>query len=65
MSFERFGYIDLENDFMNEAFELAKGDTAQTTQNAKNFMAKSFNNKDWATRNPKILKGTSVTADAY
>lgn len=64
-SFERFGYLNLENKFYNKAFDLIKNDKALTTQNAKDFMAKTFNNEDWATRNPKILKATSVTSDSY
>ena len=64
-SFSRFGYVNLENDFFNRSFELVKDEEAVTTENAKAFMAKSFNNEHWATRKPKIMKVASVTADSY
>ena len=64
-SFERYGYVNLENEFFNKAYEKIKSEKAQTTQEAKDFMAKSFNNEPWALRDPKIMKAASVTADAY
>lgn len=64
-SYLRFGYIDLENEFFNKSFEIIKQENAVTTENAKNLMAKTFNNEQWAIRDPKILKATSVTSDSY
>lgn len=64
-SFSRFGYIDLQTDFFNKAYDLIKDEKPQTTENAKNFMAKTFNNEAWAIRDPQIMQVSSVTADSY
>ena len=64
-SFKRYGYINLENDFFNQSYEIIKNEEAQTTKAAKDFMAKSFSNEPWAVRDPKIMKASSATADAY
>lgn len=55
----------MENEFFKKAFDLAKGEKAVTTQDAKDLMAKSFDNAEWAVRDPKIMKATSVTSDSY
>lgn len=47
------------------AFNLAKNEKAVTTKDAKDMMAKSFDNADWAVRDPKIMKASSVTSDSY
>ena len=64
-SFARFGYVNLENDCLNKAFGLVKDEKAESSEKAKSFMAKSFNNEEWAIREPKIMKAASVTADSY
>lgn len=45
VSFEHYGYVNLQNDFFNKAYDLIKDEKAQTTQNAKDFMAKTFGNE--------------------
>lgn len=65
LSLSRFGHVDLNNDFFNSSWELIKDEKASSTQWAKDYMSKSFNNEDWAIRNPKIMKVASVTADSY
>lgn len=64
-SFSRFGYVNLENDFLEKTYNQIKDVKPKTTQNAKDFMAKTFINEDWALRDPKVLKGVSVTSDSY
>lgn len=64
-SFSRYGHVDLRNDFYDSVWELIKDEKAISTQDAKEYMSKTFGNNDWAIRNPKIMKVTSVTADSY
>jgi len=37
----------------------------ETTEKTRNFMAVTFDNAEWATRDPQVLRGTTVTADNY
>ena len=36
-----------------------------TTEKTKRVMARTFDNAQWATRDPKVQKGTTVTGDNY
>ena len=37
----------------------------ETTDVTRDFMAAAFENADWAVRDPKVLRGTTVTSDNY
>ena len=37
----------------------------ETTENTRTYMAKGFQNADWAARDPMVQKGTAVTSDNY
>ena len=37
----------------------------ETTPKTRNFMAVTFENAEWAIRDPQVLRGTGVTADNY
>ena len=63
--FSRYGHLDFDSEFVDWAYEILKNDPVKTTLNAKNYMAKSFDNAPWAIRDPKLIKATSVTADEY
>lgn len=63
--FSRYGHIIFDKNFVDKAYEILKDEPVKTTQKAKNYMAKSFNNEPWSTRDPKLIKATSVTSDEY
>jgi purine nucleoside permease len=37
----------------------------ETTEKTRNFMSAAFDGAEWAIRDPKVLRGTTVTADNY
>lgn len=41
-----FGYLNIENNFFEKACNIIKNEEAITTQNAKDFMLKTFGNED-------------------
>lgn len=55
----------LDADLMNKVYNLVKDVKIETTDKTRNFMAVTFDNAEWATRDPQVLRGTTVTADNY
>lgn len=58
-------YHKLNADLVDFAYELTKDIQIATTDDARSCMARNFDNADWAIRDPKVLKGTSITSDNY
>lgn len=48
-----------------KVYDLVKDVKVSTTEKTRRVMGASFNNEQWATRDPKVLKGTAVTSDSY
>lgn len=46
-------------------YELTKDIKIETTDFTREFLAKNFNSAEWTQRNPKVMKGTSITSDNY
>lgn len=57
--------VMLNPDLTERAFELVKDLPMATTQNTRNYMRTAFNGAEWAVRDPKVLRGTTVTGDNY
>lgn len=55
----------LNKELMDKVYALVKDVKIETTPRTKAFMAATFDNADWAVREPKVLKGTTVSADNY
>lgn len=55
----------LDPALMERVYALVKDIPLQTTENTRKFMAHAFDNAAWATRDPKVLRGTTVTSDTY
>ena len=53
----------LNKTLVDKVFNLVKDTSLTTTENTKKYMAENFPGETWATRNPKVLRGSSVTAD--
>ena len=50
---------------MERVYQLVRDLPLQTTENTRKFMARAFDNAAWALRDPKVLRGTTVTSDTY
>jgi len=55
----------LNPELMDKVYNLVKDVKIETTEKTRNFMAVTFDNAEWATRDPQVLRGTTVTADNY
>ena len=55
----------LNQELCEKVFNLVKDVQIETTEKTRAFMAATFDNADWAIRDPKVLRGTTVTADNY
>ncbi len=57
--------IMLDKELTDRVYELVKDVEIETTPKTKSFMANTFNNAEWAIRDPRVQKGTVVSADNY
>ena len=64
-SFDASAYRLLNPDLISRVYPLIKDVKCATSEETKKIMADSFDNAEWATRDPKVLKGCSVTGDNY
>ena len=55
----------LNPELTDAAYTLTKDLELKTTDDARSCMARNFDNADWAMREPRVLKGTSITSDDY
>ena len=55
----------LDQELCEKVFNLVKDVQIETTEKTRAFMAATFDNADWAIRDPKVLRGTTVTGDNY
>ena len=64
-SYDSSSYKILNQDLMDKIYDMVKDVELETTEKTKNFMAVTFDNAEWATRDPQVLRGTTVSADNY
>ena len=64
-SYDNASYKILNQDLCNKVYDLVKDVKIETTDNTRAYMAAAFDNAEWATRDPEVLKGTTVTSDNY
>ena len=55
----------LNPDLMDRVYDLVKDTPVSTTERTRNYMRYSFDGADWAVRDPRVLRGTTVTGDNY
>ena len=55
----------LNQELCDKVYNLVKDVKIETTEKTRAFMAATFDNADWAIRDPKVLRGTTVTGDNY
>lgn len=63
--YDSFSHKLLDEDLMERLFQAAKDVKLESTDRTRSFMAHSFDNAEWACREPKVMKGTIVTSDNY
>ena len=57
--------IRLNPELTDRVWETVKDLPMETTEKTRNFMSAAFDGAEWAIRDPKVLRGTTVTADNY
>lgn len=63
--YDSSAYKILNPELMDKVYELVKDVELETTDVTRNFMAVTFDNADWAVRDPMVLRGTTVSGDNY
>ena len=63
--YDSSSYKLLDQDLMDKVYNLVKDVEIETTDKTRAFMAYTFDNADWAVRDPKVLRGTTVSGDNY
>ena len=64
-SYDSASYKILNQELCNKVYNLVKDVKIETTEKTRAFMAAAFDNAEWATRDPMVLRGTTVTGDNY
>lgn len=65
IEYDTSSYKILNKDLVDKAYELTKDIKPYTTDVTKQTMEENFPNEEWAKREPKVYKGTSITSDNY
>ena len=64
-SYDSASYKILNQELCDKVYNLVKDVKVETTEKTRAFMAAAFDNAEWATRDPMVLRGTTVTGDNY
>lgn len=64
-SFDDVAVIRLNPELTDKVWELVKNLPMETTEKTRNFMSATFDGAAWAIRDPKVMRGTTVTGDNY
>ena len=63
--FDELAVIRLDPGLIDKAWNLVKDIPLETTERTRNYMKTAFAGEEWAARDPKVQKGTTVTGDNY
>ena len=55
----------LNRELTDKVYELVKDTELSTTEKTRRVMALTFDNAEWAVRDPEVRKGTTVSGDNY
>ena len=64
-SFDSMAVVRLDPGLTDKVWNLVRDVRVNTTERTRSFMRAAFNGAEWAVRDPKVLRGTAVTADNY
>lgn len=57
--------VRLNTALTDQVYDLVKDVKVETTKSTARYLAESFPGEKWAKRQPRVLKGTSVTGDNF
>ena len=57
--------VRLDESLTDRVFELVKDVPLETTEKTEAFLRKEYPQQEWANRPPRVMRGTSVTADNF
>ena len=57
--------VILNKELTDKVYELVKDVKVETTENTRKAMDEAFPDEEWDDRDPKVLRGTSITADNF
>ena len=63
--FDEYAYVNLDQDLTDKVYELIKDTKLKTTEKATAFLQKEYPDEAWANREPKVMRGVSVTGDSF
>ena len=64
-SYDSSAAVELNPQLMDRVYSLVEDLPLKTTEQTRNYMACSYEGAEWAVRDPKVQRGTTVTADNY
>ena len=64
-TFDNAAVIRLNPELTDKVWDLVKDLPMETTEKTRKFMSTAFDGAEWAVRDPKVLRGTTVTGDNY
>lgn len=64
-SFDDIAVVRLDQDLTERVFERVENVRLETTEKTVSFLAGEYPGEAWAERQPRVLRGTSVTSDSY
>ena len=64
-SFDSSAFIRLDQSLTDRVYDKVKDVHLETTEKSVAFLEKEYAGEEWADREPKVMKGTSVTGDCY
>ena len=63
--FDELAVVRLNADLTDRVYEMVKDIPLETTEQTRECLRKNYHDADWAVRDPRVLKGTTVTGDNY
>ena len=63
--FDDTAAVKLNAELTGQVWNLVKDIRVETTEVTRRYMSAAFDGAEWAVRDPKVLRGTTVTGDNY
>ena len=64
-SYDDIAVVRLDQGLSDRVFERVEDVQLETTENTMRFLGREYSGEAWAERQPRVLRGTSVTSDSY
>ena len=63
--YDNSSLVTLDRDLTNRVYELVRDVKVETTERTRRYMLDTFDQAEWAGRDPMVLRGTVVSGDNY